>query len=81
VLAEQHDDGQVARRYLGLDVIRACSLMVIDGDKEAPRQLLSPSTESLNGCARRSSTSALDRTRPIGTLLHRQRLAGIWPWR
>jgi putative transposase len=43
VLAEQHDEWQVARRYLGLDVIRACSLTVIDGDKEAPRQLLSAS--------------------------------------
>jgi putative transposase len=43
VLAEQHDEWQVARRYLGLDVIRACSLTAIDGDKEAPRQLLSAS--------------------------------------
>jgi putative transposase len=43
VLAEQHDEWQVARRYLGLDVIRACSLTLIDGDKEAPRQLLSAS--------------------------------------
>jgi putative transposase len=43
VLAEQHDEWQVARRYLGLDVIRACSLTVIDGDKEAPQQLLSAS--------------------------------------
>jgi putative transposase len=43
VLAEQHDEWQVARRYLGLDVIRACSLTVIDGDKEAPPQLLSAS--------------------------------------
>jgi putative transposase len=43
VLAEQHDEWQVARRYLGLDVIRACSLTVTDGDKEAPRQLLSAS--------------------------------------
>jgi putative transposase len=43
VLAEQHDEWQVARRYLGLDVIRACSLTVIDGGKEASRQLLSAS--------------------------------------
>jgi putative transposase len=40
VLAEQHDEWQVARHYLGLDVIRACSLTIIDGDKEAPPQLL-----------------------------------------
>jgi putative transposase len=43
VLAEQHDEWQVARRYLGLDVIRACSLTAIDGGKEAPRELLSAS--------------------------------------
>jgi putative transposase len=43
VLAEQHDEWQVARRYLGLDVIRACLLTVTTGDKEAPPQLLSAS--------------------------------------
>jgi putative transposase len=43
VLAEQHDEWQVARRYLGLDVIRACLLTVTTGDKEAPAQLLSAS--------------------------------------
>jgi putative transposase len=43
VLAEQHDEWQVARRYLGLDVIRACLLIVTTGDKEAPPQLLSAS--------------------------------------
>jgi transposase-like protein len=43
VLAEQHDEWQVARRYLGLDVIRACLLTVTTGDKEVPPQLLSAS--------------------------------------
>jgi putative transposase len=43
VLAEQHDEWQVARRYLGLDVIRACLLTITSGDKEAPPQLLSAS--------------------------------------
>jgi putative transposase len=43
VLAEQHDEWQVTRRYLGLDVIRACLLTVTTGDKEAPPQLLSAS--------------------------------------
>jgi putative transposase len=43
VLAEQHDEWQVARRYLGLDVIRACLLTITTGDKEAPPQLLSAS--------------------------------------
>jgi putative transposase len=43
VLAEQHDEWAVARRYLGLDVIRACSLTIVDGDKEASRQLLTAS--------------------------------------
>jgi transposase-like protein len=42
VLAEQHDEWQVTRRYLGLDVIRACSLTITTGGKEAP-QLLSAS--------------------------------------
>jgi hypothetical protein len=43
VLAERHDDWQVARRYLGLDVIGACLLTITTGDKEAPPQLLSAS--------------------------------------
>jgi putative transposase len=43
VLAEQHDEWQVARRYLGLDVIRACLLTATTGDQEAPAQLLSAS--------------------------------------
>jgi transposase-like protein len=44
VLAEQHDEWAVARRYLGLDVIRASMVTVIDGAaKEEPKQLLSAS--------------------------------------
>jgi hypothetical protein len=48
VLAEQHDEWQVARRYLGLDVIRACLLTVTTGDKEAPPQLLSASAQPIS---------------------------------
>jgi putative transposase len=41
VLAEQHDEWAVARRYLGLDVIRASLVTVVDGTpKEEPKQLL-----------------------------------------
>jgi putative transposase len=49
VLAEQHDEWAVARRYLGLDVIRASLVTVIDStppeelNKEEPKQLLSAS--------------------------------------
>jgi putative transposase len=44
VLAEQHDEWAVARRYLGLDVIRASLVTVIDGtSKEELKQLLSAS--------------------------------------
>jgi putative transposase len=43
VLVEAHDEWQVARRYLGLDVIRVCLLTVTTGDKEAPAQRLSTS--------------------------------------
>jgi transposase-like protein len=42
VLAEQHDEWAVARRYLGLDVIRA-SLAIDTTPKEEPKQLLSAS--------------------------------------
>jgi putative transposase len=42
VLAEQHDEWAVARRYLGLDVIRASLVTVVDGTpKEELKQLLS----------------------------------------
>jgi putative transposase len=44
VLAEQHDEWAVARRYLGLDVIRASIVTVINATpKEEPKQLLSAS--------------------------------------
>jgi putative transposase len=44
VLAEQHDEWAVARRYLGLDVIRASMVTVIDATpKEEPKQPLSAS--------------------------------------
>jgi putative transposase len=49
VLAEQHDEWAVARRYLGLDVIRASRVTVVDStpkeelNKEEPKQLLSAS--------------------------------------
>ena len=44
VLAEQHDEWAVARRYLGLDVIRTSLVTIVDDiPKEEPKQLLSTS--------------------------------------
>jgi putative transposase len=44
VLAEQHDEWTVARRYLRLHVIRTSMVTVIHGThKEEPKQLLSAS--------------------------------------
>ena len=49
LLAEQHDEWAVARRYLGLDVIRASLVTIVDTtpkedlNKEEPKQLLSAS--------------------------------------
>jgi hypothetical protein len=49
VLAEQHDQWAVARRSLGLDLLRASLVTIVDSTpKQELKQLLSASAELVN---------------------------------
>ena len=65
VLAGQHDEWAVARRYLGLDVIRASLITVADSTpKENPSNYCPRPHSPRTGSTQRSSPTPLDGPRP-----------------